>query len=87
MPEADILEICETNGIFYEHKWINMEKQEHVDLLDFVKSTGEAARVVPDNVLWMVHLLSPNVLVVNKKRTPGGNSESQELVLYIHYMV
>ena len=65
MPEADILEICETNGIFHEREWIDTGKQEHVDLLDFVKSTREAARVVPDDVLRMVHLPSPNVLVVD----------------------
>jgi hypothetical protein len=65
MSEADILEIYEADGVFYEHEWIGTGKKEHVNLPDFVKTAREAARLVPDNVLTMAYLPSPNVLVAD----------------------
>ena len=70
MPEVDIVEICETDGIFYGCEWIGIGRQEHVDLPDFVKYAREAARVVPDNLNFVMKLF--------KKRTPGENANGQE---------
>ena len=62
MPEADIIEIHEGDGIFNEHEWIGIGKQECADLPNFVKAAREASRVVPDSVLKMVHLPGPDVM-------------------------
>ena len=65
MPEADVLEILDDTGTFNEQKWISTGKQECTDLPNFVKSAREAPRAVPDSVIEMVHLPSPDVLVAD----------------------
>lgn len=62
MPEADIVEIHEGDGIFNEQEWVGIGKQECADLPNFVKAVREASRVVPDSVLKMVHLPGPDVM-------------------------
>jgi len=43
MPETDIIEIHEDDGIFIEQEWIGIGKQECVDLPNFVKAAREAS--------------------------------------------
>ena len=65
MPEADIIEIHEDDGIFNEQEWIGIGKRECTDLPNFVKAAREASRVAPDSVLKMVHLPGPDVMVAD----------------------